>query len=445
MLVALVFAALWGPAAAQPPQMVNKVETGFVRQIEISTTLELTGSVEAWQEIEVSAKVRGVLVSLPAEEGKPVKRDQVLFEQDSRFERIALVRAGAELDKAEAELAKMRSGFLPQEIDEARRAVAAAKAVSDAAREDWERLRPLADQEVISASEATRSFSAFKVAESEHARALARLDLFEKGFRDEEVLIALAEVKVREAAVAEIRNRLDDHRITAPADGVIVRRIKEQGEWANEGEGVVVMVVLDPVKLRADVPQGQIASIRLGQKARVEVDGLPGRKFTAEVTNIIPQANLGTRNFPVLMQVQNSDRALAAGMFARAFISVGELRRVMVVPREAVRNLGLRQVVYRIDPLPEDFVWTPPPPPPNMGGRGGRGGGPMGKKKVIEPDSIAREIEVIVTDELDTEVVIRPKVEGLLEVGSEIVIMGNSRLRDDSLLRRLNPAIPGAG
>ncbi len=58
---------------------------------------------------------------------------------------------------------------------------------------------------------------------------------------------------------------------------------------------------------------------------------------------------------------------------------------------------------------------------------------------------MAHQVEVTITDELEREVVIVPKIEGTLDEGTEVVVTGNSRLHEGSLLYRLNPTIPGAG
>lgn len=423
---------------AQNTQIVNKVETGRVHQIDISDSIGIPGSTEPWQEIQVSAKARGELVSVPVDEGQPVKQGDVLFQQDMRADEIALAKATAELEKAQAELKKMHAGFQPAEVEAVRREEASAKSKRDAARDDWERLKPLAEKKIISAIEATRARSAFEVAESDLSRAEARRKLLESGFRSEEVQISYAGMKVQQAEVDDIKRKLDDHKIKAPATGTIVKKIKQQGEWVNEGDPVFAMVVLDPIKLRIEAPQANVSSVHPGQKAKVVVDGLGKKAFDAEVMRIIPQATERSRNFPVLLKVANPEALLGAGMYARVTLNVGESRKAITVPREAVRNLGIRQVVYRVDPLPGDFKWDPPAPPPTKAGA-------PAPPAPAPPDSIAREIEVDISSELPTEIVVKSKVQGQLESGSEIVVNGNSRLKDGSLLLRLNPVMPGAG
>lgn len=442
----LIFGLLLGAGSvfvvhAQSPDMVFKIESGAVKEIELSETLEFTGSLEAWQDIEISSKIQAEITSLPLEEGQPVRKGELLFELDSRAEKIALERASGELEKAKSAFKKLSSGYLPDEIDTTRKALSAAEARLAAAEDEWERLSPLAEQSVIPASEATRAKAAYEIAKSEHSQAKSRLNLIEQGFRSEEVQVASFEVKVRQASVDDIKRRIQDHRITAPENGVVIAKKKEAGEWATVGEPVLTMVVLDTLRLRIEVPQAQVAQMTPGLASQMTVDGLPGELFPARVTNVIPQAKIGTRNFPVLLAVDNANRKLAAGMFARVKLKVGEPRKVLTIPREAVQYRGNKLVAYRVDGLAKDFVYQPPAPPPGKGAPKPGGPPPI----VTMPDGSAREIEIIITDELETEVAIQPKVAGQLPAGSEIVVLGGSRLQEGSLVHRLSANFPGAG
>ncbi|MBI1785242.1 efflux RND transporter periplasmic adaptor subunit [Candidatus Sumerlaeota bacterium] len=433
-------AVLAAAAFAVPPTFgqtagVYRVEVGTIQEIELSQTLQLTGSLDPWRDIEIGSRARGRIILIPIEEGRQVKKGDVLFEMDDRADQIALARAKAELDKALAERKKMKSGSLPQEIVSARKAAEAAQARLKAAQDEWDRLRPLAEEKVISEREATRGRSALEVAQSEYSQAEAKLKLVEEGFRSEEVMIAEAEVKARQAAVDDILRRIDDHHVTAPETGAIVARLKEPGEWANEGETVARMVVLDPMKLRIEVPQAQIASVHSGQKAAMSVDGIAERTFAAEVTNVIPQARSETRNFPVLLKVENSDLALSAGMFARVRLAIGDKYKGLSVPREAVQYRGTKLVIYRVEDLPPELASKNAP----------AGDAKPGSAAAPTPDAIAREVEVKISEELKDRVIIKPVGAGKLAPGDEIVVSGGSRLKEGSLLKRLNPPMPGAG
>ncbi len=411
--------------ATMPAERVHRVELGTIREIEMTRELRLTGSLEPLRDIEIGARARGRIVSIPIEEGQRVSKGDLIFEMDDRADKIAVARAQAELEKAQAQRGKMKTGSLPQEIIQARKALDAADARQKAAGEEWNRMRPLAEEQVISKSEATKARLAYEVAQAEFAQVQARVKLVEDGFRSEEVVIAEAEVRARQAALDDAKRLLEDHRVTAPESGAIVERVKEAGEWAAEGEQVARMVVLNPLKLRIEVPQAQIPLIKIGQKADLTVDGLEDRKFSAEVSNVIPQARNETRNFPVMLKVENADLKLAAGMFGRVRLEVGDTKSALAIPREAIQYRGAKMVIYRAERL-------------------------VGKKEISDPatpspDSIAREIEIEIVEEREQLVIIRSVGGSNIEAGMEIVVIGGSKLKNGSPLLRLNSALSKEG
>jgi len=378
------------------------------------------GSLEALQDIQISSQLQGQIVSLLVDEGERVQQGQLLCELDDRADLIALERAKAELEKAEHLLRKLQAGARAEEIEDARKALSAAEAVVTATQDDWGRVSELVEQGIAAVSELVRVRSDYDVSLAQLSQAQARLQLTELGSRPEDILVAQAEVKVRSAQVHDIERRLEEHRIRAPADGTITSKLKESGEWTGSGETVMVLVVLNTIKLKIEVPQEYVSKIRPGLKATVNIPGLEGEPFEANVRAVIPKAQVGSRNFPVLLRLENPDLKLSAGMYARVELDVDEGRNVLTVPREAVQYRGQQLVVFRVDP----------PAPADVGSA------PAADS--VEPDAVARQVGVSITRELEREVVVEPVEPRELRSGSEIVTMGGTRLKNGSLLRRID-------
>ncbi len=420
---------------SQPsPQTVQRVEVGQVDELRITKDLEVIGSLEPFLEIEISSQAQGLIISMPVDEGKRVSKGDLLFELDALAEEIALRRAKAELEKSQTELRKLKAGYLPQEIEEARKRVNANEAINAAAEDGWKRIQRLEEQGIVSASELIKAQTDLEVTRSQVSQSSARLLLLEQGYRNEDIQIAAAEVKVQQALVAGIEKRIADTRIEAPAAGVIVTRLKDLAEWTNSGERVLVMVVDNEMKLRIEVPQKNVPSIKPGQKATVQVPGLEDHRFTAEVVNLVPKARLGSRNFPVILRLKNKDRRLASGMFAKVRLHLENDRMGLTVPRTAIQFRGEDLVVYRVDPLPAEA---------KQSGKttfsSAQLPGAAGKNATVQ-DAVAVEVKVIVTEELDKEIVIQPIRSDELWKGCEVVIMGGTRLTNRSPLHRLRDA-----
>jgi len=396
------------------------VETGEVSERRLTRKLSMFGSLEALQHIQISPQLQGQIVTLLVEEGERVQRGQLLFELDTRADSIALERAKAELEKAEHLLRKLQAGARAEEIEDARKALSAAEAVVTATRDEWARVSELVEQGIAAAGELVRVRSDYDVSLAQLSQAQSRLELIELGSRPEDILVAQAEVKVRSAQVHDIERRLDEHRIRAPADGTIISKLKESGEWTAGGETVMVLVVLNTIKLKIEVPQEYVSKIRPGLKARVIIPGLEGEPFEADVRAVIPQAQVGSRNFPVLLRLKNADLKLSAGMYARVELDVDEGRDVLTVPREAVQYRGQQLIVFRVDPPEHADVGSSP------------------AAEAVVHDAVARQVGVTITRELEREVVIEPVEPRELRSGNEVVTMGGTRLKSGSLLRRID-------
>jgi HlyD family secretion protein len=389
--------------------VTHRVELVEVQQRQIATVLNSFGSLEPFRNIEISARGQGRIILMPAREGGWVEPGEMLFEMDRRADEIALKRAEAELRKSELELERLKAGSRPGEIEESTRRLAASDAVMKAAEDEWNRVQKLAEQGIAAASELVRSRSEFDVSVAQRSQSKARLALIQEGTRNEDVLISEAEVTVRKVIVEDIRRRMDDLTVTAPFGGVIAKQLKEVGEWATPGDMAIEMMVMDPMKLRISVPQKHLSQIAAGQIANVSIPGLDAPDLKGKVLAVIPQASIGSRNFPVLLEMQNPDRRLASGMYAKVSLVLDNGQEVKVIPRTALQYRDQKLVVYRFQPSKDPLLGT------------------------------VEEISVEIGQELEGEVVVRSVQEPFLMGDDPIVGIGGTKLKDGDQVRVLLP------
>lgn len=388
----------------------HRVELVSVAERKMSTVLNVVGSLEPFRSVNMSSRGQGQIVSMPVREGGWVDKGDILFEMDRRADLIALKRAEAELLKSELELGKLVAGSRPEEIEEATRRLAASEAVRKAAEEEWKRVQKLAEQGIAAASELGRARSEFDVSQAQYSQAKARLALIAEGTRSEEVLIAEAEVSIRRVVVEEIQRRLSNLTVSAPFAGVISQQNKEVGEWASPGDLAMRLMVMNPMKLRISVPQKYISAITPEQIASVTIPGLNDSRFKGRVIALIPQASEGSRNFPVLLELENPERLLSAGMYAKVSLILDEGGLALVVPRTALQYRKQQMVVYRFHSQGEQ------------------------KEGTVE------EIPIEVSQELEGEIVIAPLKGAGLRRGDHIVLMGGSKLKNGDRVRVLPSA-----
>ncbi len=156
--------------------------------------------------------------------------------------------------------------------------------------------------------------------------------------------VAKYTVEQQKAAVARLDTDLAKTEIVAPFAGFVVRRETEVGQWIPTGGSIVEIIDLSSVLVRVDVPEFAIPFVHVGDTATVKIDALK-RLFQGEVRHMILQANAEARTFPVEVVIDNSDQALAGGMFARVTIASGPREKSVVVPKDAiVERDGIRYV-----------------------------------------------------------------------------------------------------
>lgn len=98
------------------------------------------------------------------------------------------------------------------------------------------------------------------------------------------------QVKQAQAAVAEQQSILNNMSVISPITGMVVTRIRDNGEVVTAGSPILEVVDLDKLYLKAYVPENQIGKVRLGLPARIYVDSYPNEPFDATVRYIASQA-----------------------------------------------------------------------------------------------------------------------------------------------------------
>lgn len=269
-------------------------------------------------------------------------------------------RAAAALRALAAQAAEAESGLRAQEVERARLAAEAAKAVLENARRDFERVEALFRRGVVPAKTHDTARTAFETALHEHGRAVEAFRLAREGFRAEEIEIARArlaegraalalaesnlgrlpaleqEVRAAEAQVEAARAALRltevrfGHRVLqAPFAGTVLQRSLEPGEVVAPGREVFGLADLSRVELRLFIDIAAIGVVRLGQEVAVSIDTFPGKEYRGRVAYVSPRAEFTPKIVQtpqervklvhlVKVAVENPDGDLKPGMPADA-------------------------------------------------------------------------------------------------------------------------------
>ena len=137
--------------------------------------------------------------------------------------------------------------------------------------------------------------------------------------------------------------------IKAPIAGSISERLVQPGEFIRENTQVVTIVQMSPLKLRTSIQEKFAGLIHQGQAVRFSVEAFPDRTFEGRLAYVSPAVDQATRTFAIESLVDNPDRVLKPGFFAKGNISLKVDDNVMVVPDDTVSTLAGVSTVYVIE------------------------------------------------------------------------------------------------
>ncbi|WP_394233503.1 efflux RND transporter periplasmic adaptor subunit [Pseudomonas anguilliseptica] len=195
------------------------------------------------------------------------------------------------------------------------------------------------------------------IARAELAQAQANLNLAEKNFQRAQMLFkrgasnaqaldeASAQQQASRASLALSQARLDKTRILAPYDGVLGLRAVSPGDYLSEGQDIVNLEVLDPLKVDFRIPQKAVSQIRLKQLIEVSLDAYPGERFNGEIFAINPRLDEAGRSQAIRAHISNSDGRLSPGQFVRVSVILAERPNALVIPEEAIMPVGDKLLV----------------------------------------------------------------------------------------------------
>ena len=272
----------------------------FMRGLIFSDDARLDGEL-----LDLASQISGTLMDVFVKEGDHIRQGELLFTLDKRPLLAALEKAKADVESAKAELAVAKAeydkclyGPQREEIDMAVAAEHRAAAQAKLAEAEWERVKRLDNSRVITDSTSDKIRTDYEAATYAHNEAKTRLDLLRKGTRKEDLSVAKANVRLKEAKlisaktsvrVAEIN--LENAKVHAPFDGVVVRRWQNPGALMPAGRPVLTIFNPTTLHVSANIEEKYLSKVTLGAKVDISVDAYPNLSLTGYVDKILQATN----------------------------------------------------------------------------------------------------------------------------------------------------------
>ena len=305
LLLWLVVSTILGKREKPIPVTTEKAVRRTIVQ-----TVSATGKVQPETEVKISPEVAGEIIDLPVEDGKRVKKGDLLV-------RVKPDSYKALVEQQEAAISSARATNLQQ------------KATMLKTEQDINRAEEMYRKKTISVQEYNAAQAAYDVAKN----------TFES---------SLHEIERAQAGSSQARDQLSKTTIYSPIDGTVTILNSKLGERVvatNQFAGTEVMRVADLGHMEAqdDVNENDMVNVKLGDKANIKIDAYGDRVFHGtvhQIANTGKTTGTGTQeevtNFEVKIGIDDHDVLLRPGLSCTADIQTNMVKDVVAVPMQSV-------------------------------------------------------------------------------------------------------------
>ena len=157
-----------------------------------------------------------------------------------------------------------------------------------------------------------------------------------------------ANLQVAQAKLALAQATANRLKILAPFDGIAGIRQVNVGDYLKDGADIVNVEDINAIFVDFRLPERFQSKLLRGQKALLDIDALPGRRYSAQVQAIDPLVDVNGRSVGVRGCVDNRSLQLRPGMFARVNVVFDVREDALVVPEEAIVSQGIKQFVVKL-------------------------------------------------------------------------------------------------
>jgi RND family efflux transporter MFP subunit len=312
-------------------------ETTTVQRMSVQRQVDLSGTLLSPDQAKISSEVAGIIREVHVQLGTEVRAGDVLVRLEPSELKFALDRAESALRQVEAQLGIDRVQDKQPPPDEQIASVRQAIANRDDARQAFERAQNLNGRGLLTRADRDTAETRLKVTEANYQAALDTVHSLKASLQDRRASYELAQKKLSDAV------------IKAPIAGSISERLVQPGEFIRENTQVATIVQMSPLKLKTAIQEKNASLIHPGQAVEFDVEAFLNRKFKGKIAYVSPSVDQATRTFAVEAMVDNSDRHLKPGFFAKGVVLTSIDEKVLAVPDDAVSTLAGVSTVYVIE------------------------------------------------------------------------------------------------
>ena len=276
----------------------------------IVQTVSATGKIQPENEVKISPEVAGEIIELPVEDGKTVKKGDLLVKINPDIYKALFQQQEAAISAAKATNLQQKATMLKTG-------------------QDIRRAEDMFAKKTISVQEYNAAQAAYDVAKNTYES-------------------SLHDIERAQAASSQARDQLSKTTVYSPIDGTVTilnsklgERIVATGQFA--GTEVMRVADLNHMEARVDANENDVVNVKVGDKANIKIDAYGDRKFHGtvyQIANTGKTTGTGTQeevtNFEVKIRVDDHDVQLKPGLSCTADIETATVKDVVAVPMQAV-------------------------------------------------------------------------------------------------------------
>ena len=353
VIIAALVVILFVPRlTASAASTTANLQTATVQRGTLVATVAAAGNVSAPEEANLAFQTSGRVAKVNVQVGDQVKKGDVLMELDTINLEYALKTAQDNLIIAQAnyDSAKLGNSENPDQVTVAKAALDKAAATLQQAQSAYDQVTAAPNVGMLPQS------TALQQASLDYQTALATYTSTVAGINNIPLETAKTKLDSAQIAVQQAQDNLDQAKIVAPYDGHIAAVTYNVGDMASTGAAVTIANV-SSLQVAATLSELDVVKIKNGDTAQLTLDALPGKTYTATVSEIDPVGVVtqGVVNYNVLFNINNADNSVKPGMTANLSIDVARVSDALMVPTRAVHvqgNFKTVTVLYKGQEIP---------------------------------------------------------------------------------------------
>ena len=319
----------------EKPEPIAPVQVAPVTTDSIRKLVEADAVLFPIDQSPIVPKITAPVAKFNVNRGDHVRAGQVVAILENRDLVAAVAAAKAQTEQADANLRATSGSNVPDQVVKAQTDVNAAKEQLDAAQRVLESRRKLLEQGALARKLVDDQQVAVAQAQAQYQSAQEHLRTLQSVGKGEQIKGAQAQVDVAKAQISSAEAQVAYSEVRSPIAGVVADRPLYPGEVAQPGSPLMTVINISSVVARANVPQTQAMSVKVGQSAVIKLTG-ESSEIPAKVTVVSPATDPSSTTVQVWVQAANPGERLKPGASVRVTIVTGILKDVTVVPASAI-------------------------------------------------------------------------------------------------------------